>query len=170
MNPPNPGSVPPPMPPGGGGPAPQKSSAPVVVIVVVICVVLFLGVAVVGVLAAIAVPGFIRARERALLAKSMTNARSLHTACLIYSGDHGGEFPPSLAELGSNHLLDRTALVDPFAQELGEGGYNYYRPAQRADGSTVVIISRGKSKDGKRVIAQKDGQVRAEGDKAGLAR
>jgi hypothetical protein len=34
----------------------------------------------------------------------------------------------------------------------------------------VVIISRGKSKDGKRVIAQKDGQVRAEGDKAGLAR
>src|SRR4030095_12701301 len=50
-------------------------------------------------LAAIAVPGFMRAKERSQLMTSMTHARQIVNACDMYQRTHSGEFPPSLDAL-----------------------------------------------------------------------
>jgi type II secretory pathway pseudopilin PulG len=112
----------------------------------------------IALLAAIAVPGFMRARERAMLMKSMSNAREIAVACQMYQANHNGEFPTSLDALGEFEP-STVVLTDPLAQGRGPNGYWYSQPSRNASPDTVVVVSRGKTSDGKRALGHKDGSA-----------
>lgn len=77
--------------------APQKSSsAPIFILIAVIAVPVV--VAVIGILAAIAIPNFIRFQSRAKQSECKTNLKSLYTAQKAYALDHEG-YTSKLSEL-----------------------------------------------------------------------
>jgi len=112
---------------------------------------------VIALLAAILVPGFIRDRERAQLTRSMSNAKQIVFSCQMYKTENG-DFPASLDALGEHRPLP-IILTDPMAPQLGSNGYWYSKPARNAAPSTVVVASRGQTKDGKRALGHADGSA-----------
>jgi type II secretory pathway pseudopilin PulG len=113
---------------------------------------------IIALLAAIAVPNFVRARERAQLVRSMANAKQIVAACQMYQASHNGEFPNTLDDLGD---LDPglAFFVDPLNPQPGAAGYWYSKPARNAPGNTVVVASRGQTSDKKRALGHKDGSA-----------
>src|SRR5436190_23478752 len=81
--------------PGGAplyvpAPAPKKSSA--VPIVVILIVVVFGGLFVVGIIAAIAIPSLLRARTVGNETAALGALRTMATAQVAWAGRHGGHF------------------------------------------------------------------------------
>jgi type II secretory pathway pseudopilin PulG len=58
----------------------------------------------VGVLAAILVPNFIRARARGRLTACKSNLKNIGTALEMYSTDHAGRYPLRFRDLTPNYL------------------------------------------------------------------
>jgi len=97
---------------------------------------LLIVVAIIGILAAIAVPNFINAQIRAKVSRTMSDIRSLSTALEMYHTDYG-DYPEGRATwqiFGLNRLTVPIAYmssvpVDPFApadKNLTSGGYGYF--------------------------------------------
>ena len=82
-------------------PPPKKSSA--VPIVVILIVVVFGGIFVIGIIAAIAIPGLLRARMSGNEAAAIGTARTLVSAEVAWASGHGGRFaqPACLADPAS---------------------------------------------------------------------
>jgi Domain of unknown function (DUF4190)/GYF domain 2 len=118
---------------------------------------------VVWLLAAIAVPSFRAAKERAQGAESIRKARNLFDACRVYAGDHDGNFPATLDGLEPDYLSDASNRRDPLAPEFGDDGFNYFGGKATDPMEKVIITSKGKTRRGERVV------LRANGD-AGLER
>ena len=55
--------------------------------------------AIVGLLAAIAIPSFVQARQMALAMQCQNNLKQLGTACIQYATEHDGTLPAKLEEL-----------------------------------------------------------------------
>ena len=97
---------------------------------------LLIVVAIIGILAAIAVPNFLNAQIRAKVSRTMSDIRSLSTALEMYHTDHG-DYPEGRATwqiFGLNRLTAPIAYMssvplDPFAptdQNMTAGGYGYF--------------------------------------------
>jgi type II secretory pathway pseudopilin PulG len=112
-------------------------------------------------MAAIAVPSFMRARDRAMSARSLDNAQRIMVAIEEYRAEHGGQFPASLDNLGT-HLPNKTALVDPYAPQHGQNGFWYSKPTNDSDDEEVVLAGRGTTKEGLRTVGREDGSVQHE--------
>ena len=69
------------------------------VLIVILCVVLFGGIFMVAILAAIAIPRFAQMLEKSREGATKGNLGSLKSAVAIYYGDHSGKWP---ANLGKN--------------------------------------------------------------------
>lgn len=82
---------------------------------------LLIVVAIIGILAAIAVPNFMNAQVRAKVSRSMSDERTLEQAILRYVLDHN-DIPPHSEELNQNYRLTTPVaylsgfLYDPFQQ------------------------------------------------------
>jgi type II secretion system protein G len=99
---------------------------------------LLIVVAIIGILAAIAVPNFLNAQIRAKVSRTMTDIRSIATALEMYNTDHGTypEGRATWAMFGMDRLTTPTAYmssipIDPFAPDHdimaeGPGGYGWY--------------------------------------------
>ena len=106
------------MPPGvpGAPPypvAPVKKTSSVVPIVIVLIVVFFGGIFVLGIVAAIAIPGLLRARMSANEAAAINTLRTMSSAQATWAATHGGAFttprclgaPASCGDAASTSLL-----------------------------------------------------------------
>jgi prepilin-type N-terminal cleavage/methylation domain-containing protein len=77
---------------------------------------LLIVVAIILVIAAIAIPNFLRSRMAANEAAAVENVRTITTASVIYSSSWGNGYPPSLAALGgtgTTSTCDLANLLDP---------------------------------------------------------
>jgi type II secretion system protein G len=97
---------------------------------------LLIVVAIIGILAAIAVPNFLNARIRAQVARAMADERSIASALEMYRTDHNNypEGRANYAIFGLDKLTTPTAYMaslplDPFSKEyqaVDPGGYGWF--------------------------------------------
>jgi prepilin-type N-terminal cleavage/methylation domain-containing protein len=89
---------------------------------------LLIVVAIILVIAAIAIPNFLRSRMAADEAAAVQNIRTITTASVIYSSTWGNGYPPALSSLGgtgTTATCDFANLVDPIISTAPyiKGGY-----------------------------------------------
>jgi prepilin-type N-terminal cleavage/methylation domain-containing protein len=89
---------------------------------------LLIVVAIILIIAAIAIPNFIRSKMRANEATAVENLRTISTAEVVYSTTYNIGFSPSLAAISGNTLVpDQTqaGLIDTVLAAGVKTGYNY---------------------------------------------
>ncbi|MGB8592792.1 MAG: prepilin-type N-terminal cleavage/methylation domain-containing protein [Candidatus Acidiferrales bacterium] len=92
---------------------------------------LLIVVAIIMIIAAIALPNFIRARMAANEAAAASNVRTLTTAAVVYSSQYNNGLPPSLSAMGAVSLgstvgsCDFADLIDPAVASGQKSGYQY---------------------------------------------
>ncbi|HEV2222912.1 MAG TPA: prepilin-type N-terminal cleavage/methylation domain-containing protein [Candidatus Acidoferrales bacterium] len=95
-------------------------------------------VAIILIIAAIAIPNFMRARMAANEAAAASNVRTVTTAAVIYSTTWGNGYPPLLATLGGVGLgasCNQANLIDGVLASGQKTGYAYVYAGQ---GPTVI--------------------------------
>jgi type IV pilus assembly protein PilA len=90
---------------------------------------LLIVVAIIGILAAIAIPLYANVQQRARIAKAQADARALTSAASIY-GAHMGLVPTALTQLTSAVTNSQNQVAGPFmaatvAQPAGWSAYSY---------------------------------------------
>ena len=105
---------------------------------------LMIVVAIIGILAAIAIPLYANVQARARLAKAQADARALASAVSIYSAHHG-TIPATLAELTSAQTNTLGQLGGPFMASVpaGPAGWGAYGYVPNATAGTFVITNSG---------------------------
>ena len=89
---------------------------------------LLIVVAIILIIAAIAIPNYLRSKMRANEATAVENVRTITTASVIYSTTYNIGFSPSLAALSGNSLIpDQTqaGLIDVVLGAGTKGGYSF---------------------------------------------
>lgn len=128
-------------------PAVRKSKAPL--IIGIVALVVLLGACVLGIIAAIAIPNFVNARERARQARAMGEIRSIAGACQAYAAANG-----SYPDTGHNQdsyytIVDATDLEGLLAPSyvkalpVKDPWGHPYRYGVSADDKEFVVICSG---------------------------
>ena len=105
---------------------------------------LMIVVAIIGILAAIAIPLYANVQARARLAKAQADARALASAVSIYSAHHGA-IPAALTELTSAQTNTLGQLGGPFMATVpsGPAGWGNYAYSPVASAGTFTISNSG---------------------------
>ena len=105
---------------------------------------LMIVVAIIGILAAIAIPLYANVQARARLAKAQADARALASAVSIYSAHHG-TLPAALTELTSAQTNTLGQLGGPFMASVpsGPSGWGNYAYSPVASAGTFTISNSG---------------------------
>jgi Domain of unknown function (DUF4190)/GYF domain 2 len=109
-------------------------------------------------IAAIAVPGFIRARERSMTNISLSNGATIIAGIESYRLEHGNRFPESLNDV-ENYFPNKKVLIDPFDRTKSPKGYWYSKPKDENDDQEVIVVGRGTNSAGLRMVGREDGSV-----------
>ena len=106
---------------------------------------LMIVVAIIGILAAIAIPLYANVQARARLAKAQADARALASAVSIYSA-HMGTLPAALTDLSSVATNQQGQAGGPFMSSVpsGPAGWGAYSYSSTASG-TFTITNAGDS-------------------------
>lgn len=110
-------------------------------------------------LAGIALPVFSEVKLRGEETKSLSNAKQIGTACLLYAMDNKEAFPQKLDELVPEYLPDRTL----FTSTLSPGepmAYEYFGGSTKDPATKVLLMSKFKDRRGKRIMIFVDGSGR----------
>ena len=107
---------------------------------------LMIVVAIIGILAAIAIPLYANVQARARLAKAQADARALASAVSIYSAHHGN-IPTTLAELTSAATNTLGQMGGPFMASIpsGPAGWATYTYTPVVSSGTFTISNSGDS-------------------------
>jgi type IV pilus assembly protein PilA len=107
---------------------------------------LMIVVAIIGILAAIAIPLYANVQARARLAKAQADARALASAVSIYSAHHGA-LPTTLAQLTSAATNALGQMGGPFMANVPPAptGWSTYAYAPVVSAGTFTISSGGDS-------------------------
>jgi type IV pilus assembly protein PilA len=103
---------------------------------------LLIVVAVILIIAAIAIPNFMRSKMRANEASAVSSLRSITTADVVYSTTYNIGYPPSLAALGgSGSVIDQTnaGLIDSVLSSGSKSGYTFTYAATSSDANGNVL-------------------------------
>jgi type IV pilus assembly protein PilA len=105
---------------------------------------LMIVVAIIGILAAIAIPLYANVQARARLAKAQADARALASAVSIYSA-HMGALPALLTELTSAVTNAQGQVSGPFMASVPSGptGWSAYTYTPVATAGTFTITNAG---------------------------
>jgi len=105
---------------------------------------LMIVVAIIGILAAIAIPLYANVQARARLAKAQADARALASAVSIYSAHHG-TLPTALSELTTAATNSLGQLGGPFMASVpsGPSGWGSYGYASVPSAGTFTITNSG---------------------------
>ncbi len=147
-SPPPPRPLPRPLPTGSAGapppygqvPAPKKSISPILIVVIVIAAV-FGGIMVIGIIAAIAIPGLLRARMSGNEAAAIATMRTMSSAQVAWLGSHNGRpaLPSCLGDPASCGDTQSTRFLDAEIASLGtRSGYDFgfvLRPGEEEQAS-----------------------------------
>jgi type IV pilus assembly protein PilA len=102
---------------------------------------LLIVVAIILIIAAIAIPNLLRARQSANQASAVANVRTISTASVSYWVTYGNGYPPSLASLGGAGAATCNAsiLIDPVLSTapFQKSGYQYPYAGQEG---TVTLV------------------------------
>jgi hypothetical protein len=91
---------------------------------------------------------------------AQAHAATIVSACRSYARAHDGVYPASLEELAPAYLIDRRQLACPLSDATEEVGFEYYGASQKDPPRGMVLIaSKGRTKDGKRVIGLVNGKT-----------
>jgi type IV pilus assembly protein PilA len=103
---------------------------------------LMIVVAIIGILAAIAIPLYANVQARARLAKAQADARALASAVSIYSA-HMGTLPAALADLSSVVTNTQGQAGGPFMSSVpsGPAGWGTYAYSSTASGTFTISNS-----------------------------
>ncbi len=146
---------------------------------------LLIVVAIIGILAAIAVPNFLNAQTRASVSRVMADFRSINTAMKMYFMDNN-DYPPDPPGAGAHeevayrHLTTPVAYMsslalfrDHFTEKGGDAGdpasrQNFYeygsRSWERNDGPGYVLTSFGPDRSRNFPFGKSNGDALAEND------
>ena len=107
---------------------------------------LMIVVAIIGILAAIAIPLYANVQARARLAKAQADARALASAVSIYSA-HMGTLPTALTNLTSVVTNSQSQPAGPFLASVptGPAGWGTYSYSSTASAGTFTISNSGDS-------------------------
>ena len=105
---------------------------------------LMIVVAIIGILAAIAIPLYANVQARARLAKAQADARALASAVSIYSA-HTGALPTALTQLTSAVTNSQGQVAGPFMASVpsGPSGWGAYSYTATVSAGTFVITNAG---------------------------
>jgi type IV pilus assembly protein PilA len=99
---------------------------------------LLIVVAVILIIAAIAIPNFIRSKMRANEAAAVENLRTITTADTIYLTTYGIGFASTMAKLGGNQVIvdvNGAGLIDSVLSSGVKSGYSYSYACTAQDGA-----------------------------------
>ena len=99
---------------------------------------LLIVVAIIGILAAIAIPLYANVQQRARIAKAQADARALTSAASIY-GAHMGIVPTALTQLTSPVTNAQNQVAGPFMASVPAGPSGWSAYSYTADTSTGVF-------------------------------
>ena len=107
---------------------------------------LMIVVAIIGILAAIAIPLYANVQARARLAKAQADARALASAVSIYSA-HTGTLPAALTDLTSTVTNSLGQPAGPFLASVpaGPAGWSSYTYTANTAAGTFTITNSGDS-------------------------
>ncbi len=107
---------------------------------------LMIVVAIIGILAAIAIPLYANVQARARLAKAQADARALASAVSIYSA-HMGTIPTLLTQLTTASTNAQNQVAGPFMASIPSGptGWGSYAYTPVATAGTFTITNSGDS-------------------------
>ncbi len=107
---------------------------------------LMIVVAIIGILAAIAIPLYANVQARARLAKAQADARALASAVSIYSA-HMGSLPTALSQLTTAATNAQNQVAGPFMASVPSGptGWGSYAYTPVATAGTFTITNSGDS-------------------------
>ena len=107
---------------------------------------LMIVVAIIGILAAIAIPLYANVQARARLAKAQADARALASAVSIYSA-HMGSLPTALTDLTSTVTNTLGQAAGPFMATIpgGPAGWGTYIYTPVASAGTFTVSNSGDS-------------------------
>jgi len=107
---------------------------------------LMIVVAIIGILAAIAIPLYANVQARARLAKAQADARALASAVSIYSA-HMGTIPTALSQLTTASTNAQNQVAGPFMASIPSGptGWGSYAYTPVATAGTFTITNSGDS-------------------------
>lgn len=103
------------------------------------------------IMAGIAIPVFGEVKLRGEETKSLSKAKQIGMACILYSMDHKDAFPPKLDDLVPDYLPDRTL----FTSSLSPGepmAYQYFGGSSKDPADKLLLISKFKDRHGKRIM------------------
>jgi type II secretion system protein G len=105
---------------------------------------LMIVVAIIGILAAIAIPLYANVQARARLAKAQADARALASAVSIYSAHHG-TLPTALTQLTSAATNSLGQMGGPFLASVpaGPSGWSTYTYTPVVSAGTFTITNSG---------------------------
>jgi type IV pilus assembly protein PilA len=105
---------------------------------------LMIVVAIIGILAAIAIPLYANVQARARLAKAQADARALASAVSIYSA-HMGSIPTGLSQLTTAATNAQNQVAGPFMASIPSGptGWGSYAYTPVATAGTFTITNSG---------------------------
>ncbi len=131
---------------------------------------LLIVVAIIGILAAIAVPNFMNARTRAKIARAYADIRALSTAQEMYALDNGGGYPPE----SEDHPYERGRmeaglffLTSPIQYIAAIPTDPFERKAQ-SESSTPLIYETGVRQRGNKLVAYVIFTVGPDGSENGI--
>ena len=99
---------------------------------------LLIVVAIIGILAAIAVPLYANVQQRARIAKAQSDSRALATAASIY-GAHMGHLPTALADLTAPVTNAQNQVAGPFMASIPAAPSGWSTYSYTADASVGVF-------------------------------
>ena len=88
---------------------------------------------------------------------AISNAKQLYIACKIYAADHSSNFPPNLQLLVPDYIHDAKTLTCPLSGAAEPVGYEYFGGRETDPDEQVLLVSKGATAEGRRVVIRVDG-------------